>query len=375
MRRYLLIFSVCQILTLKAQITINNLDMPLSGDTLRMSTTPSIGAIDVTQTGPNYNWDYTALVAQIQDVDTFVSVASTPFAYQFYFNNTYLYPNWKANFAQKVPDLVGGVSAVTITSVYDYYKNNSTQFTRVGFGANINGLPTSVKFDSLDVIYRFPLDFTDTDSSVSRYSVSIPGLGYYGQRLKRVNVVDGWGTLSTPFGTFQVLRVKSSIAQRDTFFSTQYNIGYGVNLPPRIEYKWLAKGMKAPVLQVNAQVSGSNIVVQNAVYRDSVRKDAIQVGIIKENLNEFQGNISPNPGKFDQLKINVENAPMGNKIYFQIMDIAGKTIYSKDMNLLANTEGIYLSDVMDGAILKPGIYVIKGESSSKNSFFHKFVVY
>ena len=85
-----------------AQITITKADMPVANDTIRVTTANTSGVADPSLTGANYTWDYSALVPTIQNKDTFVSVSSTPYVYQFYFNDPFD-PYHKATVARRFP--------------------------------------------------------------------------------------------------------------------------------------------------------------------------------------------------------------------------------------------------------------------------------
>ncbi len=240
-----------------AQITLGPADMPSPGDTVRYVTTTT--TIDPASTGAAHWWDFSALVAGPESADTMVTVGSTPLAYQFFFNNALLYPNHKADFAMRGPAV--GMQGFSLSNVFDYYKNNASGFRNVGFGANLNGLPTSVRRDPVDWIYRFPLQFGNVDSSASHFEVSVPTMGFFGQDQVRRNEVDGWGTLVLPTDTFQVLRVRSRISRTDTVYISMLSMGFAVPEPETIEYKWIAAGMDQPVLQVTT-VGGVNTVVR-----------------------------------------------------------------------------------------------------------------
>ena len=105
-RIYASIFTslLCAPSALFAQIIIDQIDMPASGDTMLYSIGFDIG-LDVDDTGPNYIWDYSALFPIDQAADTFVSVGSTPFLYQFFFNNQFLFPDHNATMAVKGTDI------------------------------------------------------------------------------------------------------------------------------------------------------------------------------------------------------------------------------------------------------------------------------
>lgn len=68
-----------------AQITITNADLPSSGDQIQFSQAAVSTPVDLTLTGANYLWDFSQLQHTSQDVDTFLSVLSTPLVYAFVF--------------------------------------------------------------------------------------------------------------------------------------------------------------------------------------------------------------------------------------------------------------------------------------------------
>ena len=95
---------------------------------------------------------------------------------------------------------------------------------KVGFGANINGLPASVRYDTIETIFNFPLSYGNADSSRAYYLASVPSLGTYGQWI-RAYEVDGWGSLQTPFQTYDVIRIRTTIKQKDTLYVDQFQFG------------------------------------------------------------------------------------------------------------------------------------------------------
>jgi len=235
------------ILQAGAQITIGPNDMPSAGDTMRYRTT-NAGNVDLALTGANVVWDFSTLTLGAAGADTAVAVSSTPFAYQFFFNNNILYPNHSANFALKGVEF--GFQGVSFEDVYDYYKRNADGYRNVGFGANLNGIPTSIRRVPVDYIHRFPMNYGNMDTSFSSFNATVPTIGYYKQDQWRYNNVDGWGELILPGNTFEVLRVRSVLQQRDSLYIDQFGFGFATNRPQTVEYKWIAQGMDAPVLIV-----------------------------------------------------------------------------------------------------------------------------
>jgi hypothetical protein len=248
MRSILTLSVLFQTGALVAQISIGPADMPSPGDTMRFRNTDAT-SIDPEVTGADALWDYGSLLPGVEGADTAVTVGSTPILYQFYFNNPFIYPAYDADLALRGPAF--GFQGLTVSDVYEYYKKDATGYRNVGFGANVNGIPSSVRRTPIDHIHRFPLEFGDTDSSFSSFTLDVPTLFSFTQDQLRINTVDGWGTLYLPADTFEVLRVRSVLQRTDSIFIAQFNQGLSFPEPESVEYKWIAAGMDAPVLQVN----------------------------------------------------------------------------------------------------------------------------
>jgi hypothetical protein len=227
-------------------------DLPTSGQQYYYSNIINSLSFDVSQTGANFNWDISALDYLSQDSLNTVSVNSTPITYQFFFNNMFLYPDYVASYAQQGQD-VSAMGTISISDRYDYYKVTNSSFSVVGFGANVNGIPASVKYDVIDQIFPLPLVYGMTDSTSANYLTTIPSLGTYGQWINRKIEVDGWGQLTTPYSSFDVIRLRTTLYQRDTIFVDQFGIGTSFDRPVSTIYEWYANGKGVPVLVVSTQ--------------------------------------------------------------------------------------------------------------------------
>ncbi len=149
-----------------------------------------------------------------------------------------------------------------------------------------------------DVIYKFPLDYGDIDSCDSQFGPPsiIPLPFYYGQKIHRINEVDGWGILTTPYGTFPSLRVKTTLSIRDTLADSS-GLGFAIPRPLQYEFKWLKAGGKIPYLQVDAIDAGGTPVVTQISYRDSMRGGVIGIGISESQMSGMQFSVYPNPSE------------------------------------------------------------------------------
>jgi len=265
-----------------AQITLNNSDMPVANDTIRYSVVTNFAGIAPKPTGANHTWDFSGLQYSSQTVDTFVSILSTGlYAFQF--------PTSSFAIKSNTPPVSLGTIAVNYD--YDFYKKSTSAYMLSGLGANVSGLPIGIPYTVLDTIYRFPLDYGNTGTCTSNFGVTVPTLGHYSGVKTRIDTVDGWGTLITPYGTFSVLRVKSIINETDSVFVTQFGLGLKFALPQRTEYRWLANGKKTPLLQIT--VTGT--AISDVLYQDSLKN--VPTSISVNNLENTWFSIYPNPAK------------------------------------------------------------------------------
>jgi hypothetical protein len=233
-------------IALQAQITITRDDMPNIGDTLRVSTSPILFGQDPSLTGPGYTWDYSTLQPSNQIVERYVNPNTTPFLYQIVFNLNV------ANLASPI-EAIDFIPDIDITDAYIFYKDNPTNYVRAGYAATVMGIPIPMKFDIPELLYTFPLTVGSLkDSSLSNYALDIPNLAYFSIERKRVNQVDGWGSLTTPLGTFDVLRVRSDFYERDSLYVDSLQTGFPI-VRNYTEYQWLGNNQGIPLLSVTVE--------------------------------------------------------------------------------------------------------------------------
>jgi hypothetical protein len=343
-----------------AQITITDNDMPSVNDTIRLSETNNVQGLDPVLTGTNYTWNYSTLVPSSQRIDTFFSVSSTPLAYQLFFNNFILYPNHKASYALRGIDI--GITQVPITEVFNYIKNSSSAYDNVGFGSKISGVPSSTQNNPVDREYEFPMAYNDNHISNSEFGMTVPGFGYYGQSLERIDTVDGWGSLTLPNGTYSVLRVKSILNKIDTTYIDAISFGTTIPRPEEIEYKWLAAGKGMPLLKV-ITVSGN---VTQIEYQD----DFVNVSVAETSkINNVT--IFPNPTK-DYLVIDFKAISSGN-LKVSLKDVLGKNIALIYDKSIAAGNNKLLIDLTQYHV-KSGIYFVNFLLDGKQYFTQKIMV-
>lgn len=256
------------------QIAIDQNDMPNVSDTLRVSQALPTNPIDFLSTGANHTWDFSSLTPTEQQVHRFIAVSATSLFFQPTFNAE---PK-RATIASPVviPEylrvLAGNLNTIEITNPLLFYRETPEVYEEVGFAATVAGLPVPEKYDRPDVIYQFPLTYGAEISSEAFFDLNYPAFQiFYAHTRLRETKADGWGTLTTPFGTYPVLRVVSTLQVSDSVRTAEIPATRSQR-PVVREYKWLAKNQGIPLLQVTTTEVGEQEVVAAISYRDVYRR-------------------------------------------------------------------------------------------------------
>ena len=281
-----------------------------------------------------------------QRSDSFLSRNDLPFVLQFTAPNDVSVLTYINNPAGgDTSSALGGV----LDGGYDLFRTSSAAFESLGQVAQLAGvLPTYLEKDPVDTVYRFPMTFADEDSSdsVGELALSLPGFGdiYVRQERKRVNAVDGWGTITTPFGTFEALRIRSFITGYDSIAFDTIMVGFPSI--PSVEYKWLAKEEHVPILQINTTAFGGLEVVNSVTYRDSVRPEIPTLGIA-DKFEPLEAKVYPNPSH-GIVYVDFEDfsSPKAN---LQLIDMQGRIV--EDRTLTGYQHRVQLNHLSTGTYL------------------------
>ena len=236
---------------LMSQISITSSMLPGANDTLITQSATLLTAVDLDLTGTSYYWDFGPEVLTILPNSTTLpcyDVDDTPLAYQFLFNNPFLYPAHNSDYGNGVEAF--SLATISFEDAYMYYKNSGNQFSITGMGASINGIPLAAQKIDPELLFNTPLDFMDSDASYSEMEFSIPGFGFYGQTVDRSYLCDGWGTMSIAGAEYEVLRIRSEVSGTDSIYSETFNFGLQLPRPATVEYTWYAAEFKVPLLQI-----------------------------------------------------------------------------------------------------------------------------
>jgi len=337
MKKFFILIAVLMPFYSFSQITLGAGDFPSAGDSYVVSIMNDLGSFDFAATGEGYVWDFSGLVPQLQDTVKFISASSTslPITYIGAFNNFLTDPEHDADVANyqsfDIP-----VPMVSIEDYYAFYKIQTDAFIQVGVGIKINSAPLPVLYNPTDTIITFPVSYGNMDTCYSAFNTNIPTIGYFGEQRTRYNFVDGWGTVTTPYGTFSALRIQSYSEIHDSLHYEQVGMSMPIDRT-ETEYKWYAKNYSIPILNVVVR-EGMNSTA-TVTYIDSIRH---------LSLNEYKVsdlNIYPNPST-DHFYIDV------NENFFpldlNICDMTGRTIMRSEIH----------NNKIDVSQLPKGIYFL-----------------
>lgn len=322
MRLFLLAFLISLTTLATAQTIYHSNDFADVGDSALVSVVDIVSAgianVNFRPTGPNQTWDYSDLDPTSQRFKTYVSPSSTGFQLAYITACTFncyqpCYDNcinngspawlcqplcttdcgadclfsWNRDFslAELVNDSLD-LGVVMITDVFNLYDKSNNRLEQNALGIRIQNIPLVVEYQSPDVIYRFPIQYGDTNSSSSSYGIrldSIPGTGLnfgfeYKHAQTRTNYVTGWGTLTTPLQTYNnVIKQKSVIINKDSVRVAGNTITLSDFLPDQflpdtvVEYKWFDEFTKVPVLTATAWRINGNEIYQSVEFVDTLR--------------------------------------------------------------------------------------------------------
>lgn len=284
---FVAIFFGC-LLRAQSPITLGNANMPGNGDTLRFTNVQLTSIGNYTQTGTNFTWDFSSAESTTQGLREFKSSLFTPYFLFFASVNEY---------GEKIASTFGA-GPITIQDYYNFYKkqNSPAAFIADGAGITFSSIPVPTYYSDKDELYMFPMTYPKYDSTTFRFSTPNTTLipVRYSKTGYRVTRVDGWGTIVTPAGTENCLRLVTTQYAMDTVKMAigQFTLP-AIGFPNNVRsYQWLSLTAKIPVMEISGAVVGSNFTPSQARYRGYPQTDP--VGLITQDMTEA-GMLFPNP--------------------------------------------------------------------------------
>lgn len=337
-KQLLFIFSCILSFIGFSQISITSTNMPVSGDTCRYSNASLTSVGDYTATGVNYTWDFSTLDSTGQGIRKFEPASSTPYTF------------FGSGYGEKIADSIGS-PPYSFKNIYNFYKKTTASFYVDGLGITYSGFPIPNFYQDKDELYLFPLNYTDRDSTYFKFKSLSTGttMPTYSKEGYRITEADGWGTITTPYGTQPCLRVVTTQYSQDTVKGTAFGFPFKIGFPNyQRSYQWLTLTEKIPYLEVSGTLAGGNFNPTRARYRDVIRTF---VGI-KEEHSAMAISVFPNPSTGRLTIITPKNNGL---IKAEITDLQGKTVLLKDLQ--ESSEMVNQHHIDISAIAK-GIYIL-----------------
>jgi hypothetical protein len=326
---------------ISSQITLSVSDFANAGDTVRISQADGTG-LDFTSTGANYTWDFSALTATSQYLKEYNPIG---FASLLVFG-TYgpVAPtNYRASYFNPTNDLpldqLSQFLPVSLSDLNQYTKRMTDSITSLGYSISVNGQGVPFKSDTIETRYKLPLNYNDYHYSRGYTFIDLnPVIDFkIKQYRQRTTNVDGWGTIITPKGTFQALRLRHDIAEIDSVYQTFFGAGQWFGTPPiqRTEYEWFANSEKEWVLKATE----TNGTVNQVEYQEDYL--GLDASLIESTLDV---SIGPNPTsgvveiQSNDLLISVVVVDAMGR---QVLNLHGIQAFSLNLNIENLGQGFY----------------------------------
>ena len=349
-------------ISLSQIITLDHTDYLEAGDTARLSQATDAN-IDYVSTGAYSVWDFAYLQAETQTLLNPFLVANASFLIQFGFG-TFAPARYSSDYYSSyggLPfDQLGAFLPVNIEDIFRFTKVEEDSISFTGYAMKVEGNEVPFQSDTIEVAMRFPMSYGDTNNSRAYSKLDFNPIfnGIFIQYRQRQTEVDGHGTLLTPYGNFNTIRVKHTIQEQDSLYADIFGFAGWIplNLPTQYIYEWWAKGQSVPVMKIATQEINGSEVVTLIEYKD------IYLGLTAQlDDNDLAVTIYPNP---TQSIINIStNSPMEMMVLYSAV---GKLVYQTEMNHST-------AEKIDVSFLSQGSYLL-GIKTTQGINFQKIVI-
>jgi len=305
---------VCAFIVFKspAQIVLTTADLPVVGDVsiLRKisSTSTSPGP-----SGAGQTWNFSSLAGNL-DTLWYINPATTPNGASFPTSN--LCVKHGSNY-------------------YDYYTNGSPGQKLVGFDGDdgvINLLIQGFEFPLLtygnSLAHNFRAKFNVVSSDT-----------YDAVFIAHNSTADAWGTITTPAGTANVLRIYTTETRYDSSYVS--GVGSQTATSTGYYYKWYAKGLGWPVMEISWGT------LRDPDFEQTIYANNLSgvTGVKENNQQNIEINVCPNP--FTSF-FTLQSAQPLNNASLCVFDVTGQQVYQNN--------GINGNKITVEAKLNSGIY-------------------
>ena len=332
--------------SLTAQITITNASFPAVGDTLNEAVDNS-PAVNNGTVGGSQTWDFTALKANVLRKTAVRPVTEGA--------NSADFP--AANLIFK--SLNGNVAGTE-----QYMKSSTSKIEYIGYSGNAPanlGFKVNAVFNPSEILRRAPMKFFDNSVTNSALNITFPAsiipdslLGGFKPdsirinfKSNRVDLVDAWGKMNIPNGSFDVLREK-----RTNFTDTKIEVklpivgwfdatsflgggagGASFGKDTTVQYHYFSNTAKEPIAVVSVDPLKNDSVLTVTFKPINIKITDINEILDVADVNSLS--LYPNPA-VNEVNIKVSDVPTGN-YNLVVYNILGRQIMRKSYYINGNT--------------------------------------
>ena len=303
---------------LNAQIVLNDNDLPKTGDAQISTMVDSIQSINILpgEKGENIFWDFSDLSGNESDEQKWVSATSATNYSKFPL--AILAINKECT---KVHSHVTHTDNETCKNDF-YIKNENGLFY---YGSDVQGISKYSIPRSIFPVLKYG-DSIKNESRLIYYSTG------YTQKVLHVtgySKADAWGTIKTPAGTVNTIRIFTS----ETVYDSIYTDGSAI-LKSKTEgnyyYNWYTRELGFPVLQISKGILSQNSNYQTVEYASKLTSVATGIEEVPENQKFVT--VYPNPFN-DKATLKIHSDFNGEKYTLLIFDIYGRIVLRKEDNI------------------------------------------
>jgi hypothetical protein len=333
--RIIFFFSILLLFmtTILAQITVTNATIAPVGTSWTYHSDAGMVGVQIPPGGSNQTWNEPTHSFGFHYPTQFVNPSSTPYSADF------------PSATHCVNTTIGGGGS------WAYMEIAGSEFKQLGYGQNIAGQPV-VHYNPTSLIMPVPLTYPHSPwTRVYQYEIEvIPGF-VSTIRDSAVITLDGWGTLTTQYGTFQVLRTL------EQHWRTEWLNGQNPTYHQSVSYAWFdERGIT--ILSYTNPSDSINFTTASIVEAEISPSSTERISSsVPENFQLAQNYPNPfNPNTKIQFSIpeqkfvtlEVFNA-LGEKVSLLISQELNAGIYELDWNAKGLQSGIYFYTLTAGS--------------------------
>jgi len=316
---------------LNAQVTITSADMPQAGTTYPLVNAAILDLSLGELSGEGVTWDASNLVPIADAPLTPVSMSEASVTAALVFNSPFN-SAYQCDFflPTEFPDL-GVDIGIPLDGFNNFYQTDGSAYTVAGIGLSASGFDLPVTYDDKDEIIPLPLEYGSEMTSTAAFNLDLTGILSYGLVQERQVVVDGWGTLILPSGSYDVLRTRTDLTATDDVFIEQLGDPFTIDRE-QTTYQWWGVGTGFPLLEIT-EIVGLSVI---GSYQDFAQNN----GIAEDGSTGQHPSIYPNPAAAG------DEIQFGQTASWTLLDAKGNEVISGQGSMLTVpswiTSGMYI---------------------------------